>query len=96
MAEKDYISREAVLALTDDYELTLPDDEIFFEYIDPKKVATIPAADVRPVRRGKWEIKKASIHPYGNDVCCSECGFTMGSSFGYNFCPNCGAMMEES
>ena len=37
-----------MLALTDDYEITLPDDEIFFEYIDPKKVAAIPAADVVP------------------------------------------------
>lgn len=44
---------------------------------------------------GHWEIKKASIHPYGNDVACSECGFTMGSSFGYKFCPMCGCKMES-
>lgn len=48
-----------------------------------------------PVRHGKWKIKKASIHPYGNDVRCSECGYIMGSSFGYNYCPYCGAKMDK-
>ena len=46
-------------------------------------------------KTGHWKIKRASIHPYGNDVACSECGFTMGSSFGYRYCPNCGAKMVE-
>ena len=46
-------------------------------------------------KTGHWKIKRASIHPYGNDVACSECGFTMGSSFGYRYCPNCGAKMIE-
>ena len=44
--------------------------------------------------KGEWKIKKSSIHPYGNDVCCSICGHTMGSSFGYKFCPMCGADMR--
>ena len=54
-----------------------------------------PAADVRENVRGECKIKKASIHPYGNDVCCSICGHTMGSSFGYKFCPMCGADMRQ-
>ena len=45
----DYISREDVLALEDDFELTLPDDEIFFTYIPVAAVEKLPAADVRPV-----------------------------------------------
>ena len=52
-----------------------------------------PVTSAEP-KRGKWKIKKATIHPYGNDVCCSICGHTMGSTFGYKFCPNCGAKME--
>ena len=52
-------------------------------------------ADAEPVRQGHWEVVKSSIHPYGNDVACSVCGFKMGSSFGYEFCPNCGAKMDE-
>ena len=45
-------------------------------------------------KKGKWLPKKASIYPYGYDVQCSECGLTMGSTFGYKFCPLCGAKME--
>ena len=51
--------------------------------------------DAEPVRHGHWDVVKSSIHPYGNDVACSVCGFKMGSSFGYGFCPHCGAKMEE-
>ena len=46
-------------------------------------------------KRGEWIPVKASIYPYGNDVKCSVCGHRMGSSFGYNFCPMCGADMRE-
>lgn len=45
-------------------------------------------------KRGRWIPCKASIHPYGNDVKCSVCGHRMGSSFGYKYCPMCGARME--
>lgn len=63
----------------------------------------IPAADVRPVVRGHWELS--------DDRCwhtCSVCGAEIDVSVGllcyvdneevcnHNFCPNCGAMMEES
>lgn len=50
--------------------------------------------DAEPVRHGHWKVVKSSIHPYGNDVACSVCGFKMGSSFGCRFCPNCGAQMD--
>ena len=59
-----------------------------------KELRYTKTADVRENVRGEWKIKKASIHPYGNDVCCSICGHTMGSSFGYKFCPMCGADMR--
>ena len=45
-------------------------------------------------KRGRWIPCKASIHPYGNDVKCSECDYRIGSSFGYKYCPMCGAIME--
>ena len=44
--------------------------------------------------QGEWKSVKASIYPYGYDVECSVCGFRMGSSFGYKYCPNCGARMK--
>lgn len=44
--------------------------------------------------QGKWKAVKASIYPYGYDVKCSECGFIMGSSYGFKYCPHCGAEMK--
>lgn len=48
--------------------------------------------------QGEWKSVKASIYPYGYDVKCSVCGFIMGSSYGFKYCPHCGAEMkgEES
>ena len=57
----------------------------------------IPAADVRPVVRGKWAEKN-------DDVCywfeCSVCGQRppwneWGTEWQSPFCPNCGADMKE-
>ena len=50
----------------------------------------LPAADVRPVRMGEWEQVDDYRYPWG----CTNCRKTF--SVRYNFCPNCGARMEES
>lgn len=75
--------------------LTEDDWENF--YSDSEVQSTAKAAlellkEQRPT--GKWIVCKASIHPYGYDVKCSVCGHRMGSSFGYKFCPECGADMR--
>ena len=55
----------------------------------------MPAADVQPVRRGCWELT-------GNPSFrkCSECGAWWSSDITdncfTNYCPKCGARMEES
>lgn len=61
-------------------------------------VDRIPAADVRPVVRGKW-IESKSIMEV---LYCSECGFRTiygampdGLGRNYSYCPNCGADMRE-
>lgn len=55
------------------------------------------AADVRPVVRGKWMWELAD-NGWANHIC-SVCGYTKNTDIhvrmDYNFCPNCGAMMEE-
>lgn len=60
----------------------------------------VPAADVRPVERGKWTDHRTIEHD-GNWYC-SACGKEITIYMGpdrpdrYRFCPNCGACMEES
>lgn len=60
------------------------------------KIASIPAADVRPVVRGKWTRRKSKLY-----TMCSACGYGYSNSHyheveEFKFCPNCGAMMEAS
>jgi hypothetical protein len=98
----DYISREAMINLVEDdghaneIDLGWPDGNMAFV----EMIKELPAADVRPVVRGKWI-------PVGLDDVdegmfkCSECGsehffpeILMGIHAD-NFCPNCGADMRE-
>lgn len=48
-------------------------------------VDRLPAADVAPVRHGRWSF----------DGECSECGeFDVQDPFGSAYCPHCGAKMD--
>ena len=87
---EDAISRQAVLEKA--YKTARHDKNVYV--VDVEDLQTLPSVTPAP-KMGRWKIKKASIHPYGNDVACSECGHTMASSFGYKYCPNCGAKMIE-
>ena len=94
----DYISREAAIMFAKllvhtayEREAKIKDCEIEKAFND------IPAADVAPVRRGRW-IRKIRHIPEDDYkqvfFVCSECGQTRMLSF-HNFCPNCGADMRE-
>ena len=54
------------------------------EYADIKAV---PAADVVPVRRGKWTEEPLGFY-------CSECGHPIDFHEKTTYCPMCGAKME--
>ena len=59
-------------------------------------IASIPAADVAPVRHGRWE-KKAAYHDgIFNTVACSVCKTyqPIGCWDYYDYCPHCGAKMD--
>ena len=55
-----------------------------------------PTVDAVPVVHGKWlpiiEVNEYG-EPYQSGVYCSECGET--SIYEPNYCPNCGARMDE-
>ena len=80
----EYIEREKAIAETRKPRLT--DAEL------RRRLASIPAADVRPVVHGKW-LRTPTFWAY-----CSVCGEEppKETNITTNFCPNCGASMEES
>ena len=92
----DYIFRDAAIAVLCDAcgNAACPKGKIprcsYFE-----RMQEIPAANVRPVRRGKWSIVYDDFMKSHYDTC-SCCGKEYFGANGFNFCPNCGAMMEES
>ena len=83
----DYISRKAIM---DAYEEEQRKNGPWrFEAI----IESVPAADVRPVVRGHWEIVTGSN---GKEyMVCSECRVTQTLTGTFSYCPNCGADMRE-
>ena len=65
---------------------------------DPVRIAALcePTADVAPVEHGKWIIHGDNLFPLGSTLECSVCheheNITLVNN---NYCPNCGAKMED-
>lgn len=80
----EYIAREKVLSKA------APVAGCFSNMISAYDVIMLPAADVAPVRHGQWlyhTLIDGHIHAE-----CSECHKIRIID---NFCPNCGAKMDE-
>lgn len=82
----EYIEREDVFSAI---WKTSAEHDVFFPAIILDAIKSIPAADMRPVVRGKWEYISFMT------VKCSNCQETFQELAGDNFCPNCGADMRE-
>ena len=91
----DYISREAALNLIDRYW----QQAFNARFLDAavrlwsvyREMEDLPAADVRPVVRARWNTVKYPLYE------CSNCGAVYQDvGYGFNYCHNCGALMEES
>ena len=88
----EYINRNTAIAKVTALEVIEP----LSTMVDVKRLlADMPAADVTPVRHGRWE-KKRGLYS------CSECGKTCPYDvqadvieyWACNYCPNCGAKMD--
>lgn len=91
----DYISREAAVKIAQKYGLvngsalgrhTGLADCIAIE------IEGLPAADVEPVRHGRWGNKKGGFFEFAACSFCGEEAPTAGIT--PNYCPNCGAKMD--
>ena len=82
----EYVEREKVLSKA------APVAGCFSDMISVYDVAMLPAADVAPVRHGRWGTH--SDRP--DSLICSVCnyGFDMWKHDPHNYCPNCGAKMD--
>ena len=89
----DYISREAAMRVIDELYVKRPlDSDRFVLTGVGARLEELPAADVRPVVRGKWRLYSPLTDTYE----CDKCGYqVIDESFRTNFCPNCGADMRE-
>ena len=68
---------------------------VFVEDIGQEIIASIPSADVAPIKHGRWEHERLPSTNGGTYavVRCSECKsqFPMRET---KYCPNCGARMD--
>ena len=93
----EYIKRKAALALV---KPDAPEDEKAAVTIATAKklirsiIQRAPAADVAPVVHGRWIEHKKYI--FGTMYDCSVCGSRiLNNGHSWNYCPNCGAKMDE-
>ena len=81
----EYIEREAAIAAI----MSEPPDA-HYQHWYADKIESISAADVEPVRHGRWVSNGIPDSVLSK---CSLCGIMYGSS-SFNYCPNCGAKMD--
>ena len=91
----EYIDREAAVDAVTGIYYDTPEINLTAEKFEAE-INGIPAADVAPVRNGRWIDK-------GEYAVCTECGGRSGTQYDgvepiplmTQFCPNCGANMES-
>ena len=85
-----YVEREKVLSKA------APVEGCFSDMISAYDVIMLPAADVAPVRHGRWVHTDYAIHWTAKDEC-NECTYHASDRDDlshYNYCPNYGAKMD--
>ena len=80
----EYIEREAYIRIVKDIPI--------WGSVAAMMADAIPAADVAPVRHGRWGTHSDRPDSLICSVC--NCGFDMWKHDSHNYCPNCGAKMD--
>ena len=88
-----YIPRKALLDWVHEF---YPEDKVF-----ASAIINAPAADVAPVRHGRWITTSGEVFPGSGQFLCyshkhDECGFQYVGMYDneYDYCPKCGAKMD--
>ena len=100
----EYICREAALKAfkltaknpNKDYQRGMQDT---IDCLVPEVIADIPAADVQPVKHGRWIAENRDNRGYADCYTCTNCNcytytYTLMKDCEYDYCPNCGARMD--
>lgn len=59
-----------------------------------RRINKAPTIDAELVKHGRWVERLVNIETLTTDLFCSECKFAS-VNWRYNYCPNCGAKMDE-
>lgn len=85
----DYISREAVINITAETGA----------WETQNRVRELPAADVQPIKHGRWESEHYNELLWCYEATCSECGYESTDKYhiadSHRCCENCGARMDQ-
>ena len=87
----EYIKREYAIDAVLDVYYDTPDIDLSGEKFEAA-IRKIQAADVAPVRHGKWKRSGALLECQRCGEIYSQLGGNAGKS--WNYCPNCGAIMN--
>lgn len=66
-------------------------ENILDAYTVKENLQAIPAADVAPVRHGRWEWYDSFSYRCS---ACKKYWIAPGDQYDYHYCPNCGARMD--
>ena len=91
MAEKEYIEREEVLKIISRYDSSSDYHNGVVDVIG-NIIHKLPAADVVPVKHGRWVKEKPDVLIHWHCSVCEKCYFLEEPNADY--CPHCGAKMD--
>ena len=88
MTDKKYIEREMLIEEARNNKAVC---QSLADIVDIQDIINnVPAANVQPIIHSKWEISSDGYYPY-----CKMCNARPENGKMTNYCPNCGARMDD-